>query len=258
MKIRSKAIPFPAYVYLIIQTGLIFLAVMLTYSPVSAEEALSEARVKELALEAILENPEIIEQAIRRLEQVEQQRQQAQVVSILTNRRSALERDENAPVLGNPNGDVTIVEFFDYNCPYCRRVKPEITNLLENDKNIRLIYREWPILGPGSLFAARAALASREQDMYEEFHWSLMALDERAEETTVLEAAVAIGIDIEQLQQDMSSPEIESHIALSMELAGELNINGTPTFIIGNSIAPGLVNADRLAEMVQQARIENN
>ncbi len=222
-----------------------------------ADEALSEQKIKDLALQAILENPQIIEQALRRLEQLEEERKQAQMVAILENRRDVLENDPNAPVLGNPEGDVTIVEFFDYNCPFCRRVKPEISALLQRDDGVRLVYREWPILGPGSLYAARAALAARKQGKYEEFHWALMALDGRAEEPTVLEAAESIGLDIEQLQRDINAPEIETHIGLSMELAEGLNITGTPTFIVGTSIAPGLVQVDRLIEMVEQARAEN-
>lgn len=236
---------------------LIIISLALVYTPAHADEGISEAKIKELALEAILENPEIIEQALRRLEQLEQERQQDQMAAILTTRRDVLEQDSNAPVLGNPSGDVTIVEFFDYNCPFCRRVKPEISELMQRDQNVRLVYREWPILGPGSVYAARAALASREQGKYEEFHWALMALDGRADEPTVLKTAKSIGLDIEKLQENMNAPEIESHIALSMELADGLNITGTPTFIIGKSIAPGLVQADRLIEMVDQARSEN-
>ena len=103
--------------------------------------------------------------------------------------RDILEKDPNAPVLGNPNGDVTIVEFFDYNCPYCRRVKPEIEALIAVDPNVRLVYREWPILSEGSVFAAQAALAARKQGLYEEFHWALMGLKGRADEASVMRAA---------------------------------------------------------------------
>lgn len=236
--------------------GLIVVTFAWLQAPANADEGMSEEKIKELALEAILENPQIIEQAFRRLEQLEEERKQAQIVAILENRRDVLEDDPNAPVLGNPNGDVTIVEFFDYNCPFCRRVKPEISELMQRDQNVRLVYREWPILGPGSVYAARAALASREQGKYEEFHWALMSLEVRAEEPAILKTAESIGLDIEKLQEDMNSPEIESHIALSMELADGLNITGTPTFIIGKSLVPGLVQADRLTEMVDQARSE--
>lgn len=256
MKVKPSAIRFPNMFFRAMRAGLVLVALTLMYVPSFADEKLSDDRIKQLALEAIMENPEIIQLALQRLERLELERQQANMGAILTDRHDQLERDENAPVLGNPNGDVTIVEFFDYNCPYCRRVKPEMAKLLEQDKNVRLVYREWPILGPGSVFAARAALASRKQGKYEEFHWALMGLQRRAGEPIVLEIANSIGLDIEQLQKDMEDPEIESHIALSMELAQGLNITGTPSFVIGNSIAPGLVKADRLIEMVNQARLE--
>lgn len=162
--------------------------------PLAAQaDTLSEDRVKELVLEAIRENPEIVLEAVQIIEQREQQRQAAAAASVLSDNRDVLENDPNAPVLGNPDGDVTVVEFFDYNCPYCRRVKPEIEALLAEDPNVKLVYREWPILGEGSVFAARAALAAREQGKYEEFHWALMGMQGRAEEASVIRVAEEVG-----------------------------------------------------------------
>ncbi|TNY46951.1 DsbA family protein, partial [Streptococcus pyogenes] len=134
--------------------------------PALADE-LSESRVKELVLEAIRENPEIVMEAVAILEQRQAQAQELSQAPVLNDQRDLIENDPNAPVLGNLEGDVTVVEFFDYNCPYCRRVKPEVRPLIEDDPNIRLVYREWPILGDGSVFAAKAALAARKQDKYE-------------------------------------------------------------------------------------------
>ena len=111
--------------------------------------------------------------------------------------RADLRGDRNAPVLGNPDGDVTVVEFFDYNCPYCRQAAGEVQALLDADAGVRLIYREWPILGEGSLYAARAALASRAQGKYEAFHWALMEDRARKDETAVLRIAESIGLDLE-------------------------------------------------------------
>ena len=144
--------------------------------PALADE-LSESRVKELVLEAIRENPEIVMEAVAILEQRQAQAQELSQAQVLNDQRDLIENDPNAPVLGNLEGDVTVVEFFDYNCPYCRRVKPEVRALIEDDPNIRLVYREWPILGDGSVFAAKAALAARKQDKYEEFHWAMMGLE---------------------------------------------------------------------------------
>lgn len=142
-------------------------------SPVAAQE-LSEERIKELALEAILENPQIVMDAVAILREREAEAQVASAAETLANQRDLLERDENAPVLGNPDGDVTVIEFFDYNCPYCRRAKPTIEGLIAADPNVRVVFREFPILGDDSVLAARAALAARAQGMYEEFHWALI------------------------------------------------------------------------------------
>lgn len=214
--------------------------VALLLAPLASHaDALSEDRVKELVLEAIRENPEIVLEAVQIIERREQERQAAAAASVLSENRDLLENDPNAPVLGNPEGDVTVVEFFDYNCPYCRRVKPHIEALLDEDPNVRLVYREWPILGDGSVFAARAALAAREQGKYEEFHWALMGMQGRAEEASVIQVAQEIGLDIAQLRRDMQAPEIDAHIAASMEMSRALGFNGTPSFVIGDALVPG-------------------
>ena len=221
--------------------------------PGMAQE-LTEDRVKELVLETIRENPQILLEAMSILEAQEQQAQAAAVTAVLEAEREALERDPNAPVLGNPEGDVTVVEFFDYNCPYCRRAMPELTGLLEGDENVRVVMREWPILGEGSVFAARAALAAREQGMYQEMHEALMALQQPADEVSVLRVAEALGLNLDQLQADMENPEIEEHITASMRLAETLGFSGTPSFVVGDQPIGGYVEQAVLEAAVEQAR----
>ena len=182
------------------------------------------------------------------------QAQELSQAQVLNDQRDLIENDPNAPVLGNLEGDVTVVEFFDYNCPYCRRVKPEVRALIEDDPNIRLVYREWPILGEGSVFAARAALAAREQDLYEDFHWAMMGMNGRAEESSVLRIAEDIGLDIAKLRRDMEAQEIDAHIQTSMRLARALGITGTPSFVIGDALVPGVVDVERLQTLVSDAR----
>ena len=207
-----------------------------------------------MALQAIRENPQIVMEAVAILEAQEDARKADQSVALLSSRRDVLERDPNAPVLGNVDGDVTIVEFFDYNCPYCKRVKPEIQALMAADPDIRLVYREWPILGEGSVFAARAALAARNQGKYEEFHWAMMGLQGRAEEASILNAAVEIGLDVDKLRADMDAPEINEHIQTSMELAAALGFNGTPSFVIGEALVPGFIKTVQFEGYVEGAR----
>lgn len=234
--------------------------VMLTLANIGNAQTFTEeqeARIMELALEAILANPEILPEAIDILQRRQEELQNASLAQVLSSRRELLERDPNAPVLGNPDGDVTVVEFFDYNCPYCKQAAPILKALIEQDNGVRLVYREWPILSEGSVFATRAALASRQQGKYEEFHWALMALP-RANENSVLSAAESIGLDIEKLLSDMEAPEIDEHIALSMRLTQELGFQGTPSFVIGDAVAPGLIQLDQMRIMVEEARNANN
>jgi protein-disulfide isomerase len=230
---------------------------MLVIPFMAAADELTEDRIKELVLEAIRENPGIVFEAAQLFEEQQQANQALVAAQVLATEREALERDPNAPVLGNPDGDVTVVEFFDYNCPYCRRVKPHMEALLAADPNVRVVYREWPSLGEGSVFAARAALASRNQGKYEEFHWAMMELSGRAEEASVMRAAEDIGLDVVQLRRDMNAPEIDEHIATSMRLSRAMGFSGTPSFVIGDSLAPGLIDADQMISLVNQARANN-
>ncbi|MBY5971176.1 DsbA family protein [Ferrimonas balearica] len=229
------------------------MAAALLPMPALSQE-LDEARVKELVLEAIRENPEIVMEAVALLEQRQADAQAQNQSDVLRNQRDLIEHDPNAPVLGNPDGDVTVVEFFDYNCPYCRRAKPEIRALIEEDPNVRLVYREWPILGEGSVFAAKAALAARAQGKYEDFHWAMMAIDGRANEASVMRVAEDVGLDLDQLRQDMEAQEVAEHIETSMRLTQALGFNGTPSFVIGDALVPGFVEKERLSDLVSEAR----
>ena len=215
---------------------------------------LSAAEVKQLALEAILENPEIIRQAIDLLRQNEGASAAIQAQALLQSERDRLERDPNAPVLGNLNGDVTIIEFFDYNCPYCKRATAELNTLLAQDTGVRVVLREWPILGEASVYATRASLASRNQGKYGEFHQALMAAKGRLAPANVMAIAQTVGLDTQRLKVDLQAPEIDQHIETSMQLARALNFSGTPAYVIGDAIAPGMISADDLQAMVSQTR----
>lgn len=232
----------------------LILSGLLALPTTAMAQDLSPDEVKKLALEAILENPEIVMQAVEILRTRDAQAAQAAAQETLTQGRAALERDPNAPVLGNPNGDVTVVEFFDYNCPYCQRAGEQVNEALGLDDGIRVVMREWPILGEGSVWAARAALASRAQGMYPEFHQALMSARTRLGETTVLRIAADIGLDVEQLRTDMDAPEVTSHIETSMQLAQQLGFSGTPSFVVGETLAPGLITSAQLLEMVDELR----
>lgn len=225
----------------------------LTAAPALAQ-ALDEDRVKALALEAIRENPRIVMEAIEALQAEQAAAEQAAIGDVIAEQREALTADPNAPVAGNPEGDVSVVEFFDYNCPYCKRAAEPLARLLDEDEGVRVVYREWPILGEGSVFAARAALAAREQDAYHKLHDALMAHPQRVDEQTVMDAAERLGLDLDQLREDMAAPAVEDHIAQSMALARALGVTGTPAFVIGDRLAPGLLPLEELKRLVAEAR----
>lgn len=234
----------------------IFSVVFIAFASMTPAHAhdMTGDEVKRLALEAIVENPEIIMEAVAILQEREQQAERDNAVAALDQNRDLLEQDPNAPVMGNPDGDVIIVEFFDYNCGYCRRAAPGMQALLETDKNVKVVYREWPILGEGSVFASRASLASRKQGMYTEFHWAMMGLQGRLNESSIMQIAANLGMDLDQLRADMNAPEVDAHFAQSTRLAQAMGFTGTPSFIIGDTVAPGFVDPQQLASIVASAR----
>jgi protein-disulfide isomerase len=180
--------------------------------------------------------------------------QQADASDVLNDRQSEIFDDPATPVGGNPHGDVTIVEFFDYRCPYCKQVQPALQALLDQDHRLRFIYKEMPVLGPASVLAARAALAAQRQGKYETFHAAMMGTRGQISEDTVDKTAESVGLDVSWLRQDMAAPEILQSLRANVALAHALNIHGTPGFIIGNHIVAGALNLDTLKNMIAASR----
>lgn len=226
---------------------------LLTFTSGAIADELDEQTVKQYALEAILENPEVVMQAVEILKQREAEASAKATDEAILSNWDILQNDPNAPVLGNPNGDITVIEFFDYNCGYCKRAAPTIFKLLETDKNVKLVYREWPILSEGSTFAARASLAAQKQGRYKEFHFELMNLKSATKES-VLKAAKDFGYDTEKLLADMKNPEIDEHIETSNDLTQALGFTGTPSFVVGTQAVPGLVSYEVLSQIIAGER----
>jgi len=151
-------------------------------------------------------------------------------------------------------GDVALVEFFDYRCPYCKQVHPAIQKLLDQDRKLRFVYKEFPVLGEPSDLAAHAALAARLQGKYGPFHAALMAIKGPITEEVVYRVAGSTGLDVERLKRDMADPEIDRALSANKALANALDIRGTPGFIIGDHIVRGAIDLDDLKEMVADAR----
>ncbi|MCY4335869.1 MAG: DsbA family protein [Litoreibacter sp.] len=227
---------------------------LLALSCAASAQQMDEESLRALILQTIRDNPEVIMEAIETLQAQEAEAQAAAAAAALTAQMGALQNDPNAPVLGNPDGDITVVEFFDYNCGYCRRVFPNVKALMEEDTNIRVVMREWPILGEESVFAARASLASRKQGKYEEFHNALMGANGRASQAVVLSIADDLGMDIDQLRADMESPEVDAHINTSRQLTQALGVNGTPAFVFEDQLVPGAIELEQMKQLVEELR----
>ncbi|NJN45360.1 MAG: DsbA family protein [Candidatus Competibacteraceae bacterium] len=204
--------------------------------------------------EYLLENPQIILESVQRF-QVEQQRSQVQQAQqALLSRQDEIFNNPDDPIGGNPDGDVTVVEFMDYNCPYCRKAFNQLTQLAKDDPNVKLLFKEMPVLGAGSDFAARAALASIKQNLYMEFHNALMSMNGRLNESVILSIAGQSGLNVDQLKQDMADPQIQASIDRNMQLAEALGIRGTPAFVIGDEVVRGAVDLNKLKQSVTKAR----
>lgn len=162
--------------------------------------------------------------------------------------------DPGSPVRGNANGDVTLVEFFDYNCPYCRRILVTLEELQLANPRLRIVYKEFPILSDNSRFAARAALASRNQDKYFEFHDALMNAGGIVTPERVIEIARDVGISVRRLRRDMGNPEIRATIDRNLELAASLRITGTPSFAVGDRIFRGAADGQTLQALIDRGR----
>lgn len=210
--------------------------------------------IEQMIRDYLLKNPEVILEAIQGLKEREERANAEGARKAIVDRRAELINDASAPIAGNPNGDVTIVEFFDYRCPYCKQVKEPIATLLREDPKVKVVYKEFPILGPDSRVAARAALAAHRQGKYHAVHDGLMRTRGSLDEAVIMKVAADAGVDVARLKRDMEAPEIAESLDRNAQLARALNVSGTPAFIIGNQLVPGAVDIATLKKLVAEAR----
>lgn len=217
-------------------------------------EAPSQEAIEKIIREYILKHPEVIMESI----QAHQQRQRAaeaeRAKQAIIARQGELLNDPGSPVSGNPAGDITVVEFFDYRCPHCKTVAGTVKKLMEEDSKIRVVYKEFPILGEESLVAAKAALAAHAQGKYLPFHDALMGASEPLTLASVLKIAAKVGLDVKKLRADMEAPQIRATIEKNRALAQAIGVNGTPAFIIGDDLLPGATDLASLKQLVARAR----
>jgi protein-disulfide isomerase len=213
----------------------------------SDSDTLNQDQVNAYIREYLLSNPEIIPEAV----EVLRSRQNA---SALMESDELLYNDGFSHIAGNVDGDITIVEFYDYNCGYCKQVPEHIAQLIEEDKNVKVIFKELPILAESSQYASVAAMASMKQDKFMDFHSALMKNKRQLTEELVMQIARDSGVDEDKLLQDMADPEIEKNIMKNKYLVQNIGISGTPGFVIGSQVIPGYIQYERLKDIVRQER----
>lgn len=219
-------------------------------------DAKNAEAVEAVVRQFILDNPEVIIESMQNYQVRQQLAEQQAAAAAMTTHADELKNDPTSPVAGNPKGDVTIVEFFDYRCGYCKKVFPTVRELLKTDKNVRYVFKEFPILGPDSVTASHAALAvwSLAPDKYLDFHAALMDARGSLGEEQVLAIAKKVGLDPDKVRKAMADPKIKQSIERNIALAQSLSIQGTPAFIVGDELLPGAIDLDHLRELVAAQR----
>ena len=222
--------------------------------PVVSQTAPDREATREIIREYLLERPEVLEEAMIALRARRQEEKRTRTQAAIADNRAALLSHEMSPVSGNPDGDVTLVEFFDYACGYCKRSLSVMINLLRDDPQLRIVWKEFPVLGPVSRTAARASMAAARQGRYLAFHEAVMGSRDGLSEDALLAMAGRVGLDVGRLQQDMADPAIEAYLEETHQLARELGIDGTPAFLVGDTLVPGAVGEARLKQLIAEAR----
>ena len=214
--------------------------------------------IEKIVHDYLLAHPEVVQEAITELEKRQAAADAEKHKTAVKQNAQALFSSPDQVTLGNPDGNVTFVEFFDYNCGYCKGAMGDMLTLMKNDSNLKIVLKEFPVLGEGSVEAARVAVAVRMQDKsgkkYLEFHQKLLGGRSHADGARALAVAKDIGLDIDRLQKDMKGPEVEKTLQQDFKLAEALGLNGTPSYVIGDNVIVGAIGLKGLQQNVNTAR----
>lgn len=222
-----------------------------------------KAKIQEVVHEYLMQNPEVIVEALqnfqkKQYEQAEQTVKKTQ--QIIPQFAQSLFHQANDPFTGNPNGKITVVEFFDYQCPHCVDMAPVIEGIVKANPDVRIVFKEFPIRGPLSEYAARAALAANMQGKYFVFSHALLLNKEPLSQAKILEIAKNVGLNVEQMKQDMTSKKVDDQLKANVKLAQDLKLFGTPAFFIGKTDStdiqyiPGQMNQTQLQQVIDKAK----
>jgi protein-disulfide isomerase len=222
------------------------------------------AAIEKIVHDYLVAHPEVLQEAMAELEKRQTALDAEKHKAAVKQYSQALFNSPDQVTLGNPNGNVTFVEFFDYNCGYCKRAMTDMLTLMKDDSNLKVVLKEFPVLGPGSVEAARVAVAVRMQDKtgkkYLEFHQKLLGGRGQADKARAMAVAKDVGLDVARIEKDMKSEEVTNTINESMKLAEALGINGTPSYVIGKAangdVVVGAVGLDSLGKKIDASRTQ--
>lgn len=231
-------------------------AMAATLTPAAAFTDAEKAEIGAVVREYLMKNPEVLQEVIGELEKKQQAEEAAGRSKALASMKQLVFDSPRGVVVGNPKGDVTLVEFFDYNCGYCKQALADVDKLLKNDPNLKVIFKEFPVLGPASVEAAQVAVAVRmvAPEKYLAFHDKLLSTRGQADRAKALQAAKDVGIDPAAIQKMATSPELNATLDESMKIAQALGLNGTPSFIVGDEVVIGAVGYDKLKASIDAQR----
>ena len=214
--------------------------------------------IERIIKDYLLKNPEVLQEAIAELEKKQSAAEAAKHQAAVKDNKEAIFSSPRQVTVGNPQGDVTFVEFFDYNCGYCKRAMEDMVTLMKEDPKLKVVLKEFPVLGPGSLEAARVAVAVRMQDKtgkkYLDFHQKLLMGRGQADKARAMAAAKEAGLDVARIEKDLASDEVKASLEEAFKLAEKLGLNGTPSYVIGDNVVVGAVGLAALREKVNSAR----
>lgn len=211
------------------------------------------AAMEDFVRNFILDNPDVLMESVNRFRAEEEKKKEEDSVAVLKENMGFVTNGKH-PEIGNPKGDVTVIEFFDYNCGYCKQAMKTVRELSEKDKNVKIIFMEYPILSPQSVMASKWALAANMQGKYWAFHQELLESNAPKDEANLKKIAEKMGLDTAKLKKDAESKEVESYMTSVKEFGQKLNISGTPAFIIGERIMRGFVEYPAFKTMVDDER----
>jgi protein-disulfide isomerase len=229
---------------------------LLPSSPAAADQFTSDQRkeIEGIVKDFLANHPEFLMQALQDADDKLKSDAKDKAAKALADHQQQVFNDPQSQIAGNPTGDVTLVEFFDYRCPYCKQVEPALEKLLQDDKQLRFVYMEFPVLGADSDLAAHVALAAKLQGKYDAFHRALMVAPGHPDEAVIYKVAASVGLDIDRLKQDAKSPDIDKQLKANRQLGNMLDIDGTPAFVVGTTIVPGAISLEELKQLIANTR----